>query len=187
MGMEENPEDIHPLQGGKLLASLTAMVFWGTGVTLMDPRLGLGVILCSVSVIYTVWLYFGALKNMRIRNPKTWPALCLFLLVIQISIPGYILYSKAEDKKDMAAPPTNFGSSTNQNGGQTAGTINNNGPVNNGQTAKPPCSIFSNSFDVHVQTTQPGQTAVAIGPGVCDNDMKIDSKGPGRALDVRDH
>lgn len=164
MGMDTK-ELLHPLERSKLLAALAAMVFWGTGVGLLSPRFGIGILLCSLSVICTLWIYWEAFTKMDIWHPRTWPILAILLLAIQIGVPGYIALSRAQD--------TAKTSSSSQSGGQTAETINNNGPVYNGQSeARSDCRIQHNTFDIG--TIQSSATGIRIeGSGVCNNNFTV--------------
>ncbi len=81
-----------------MLAALAAMAFWAAGVTLMDTRFGLGAILCTITIAWTVWLYWSDLLSIRTRPFKAWPWLGILIIAIEILVPGYLILSKALGK-----------------------------------------------------------------------------------------
>ncbi len=121
----------HPLLKIETLAALAIVAFWLAGVTMIDPRPGVGVFLCAIGIILTIWLFWAPLRRISSNSIRAWPWLGIGLLGIEFLVPSYMLYVKAEETK-----PTTSVQSNHQNGGQAAGTINNNGPVFNGTTGK---------------------------------------------------
>jgi hypothetical protein len=164
----------HPLTTTQTLAAFTAAaLFWGVGVTMIDPHIGVGILLCIIGFAATFWLFWASIKIMPHTHIGSWPWLGLALLLIEVTVPGYIFYARA-DELSKTPPP---GGSIQQQGGQTGGTINNSGPVYNGpvkmneNTAKPPVSVLKIS---------PGATAdhITIKDGVFPGaDQLIDNQG----------
>jgi hypothetical protein len=87
------------------------MAFWAVGVGLMDARFGLGAALCTISIAWTVWLYWSELLTIPKTPFKAWPWLGILLIVIEILVPGYLVVSKAwgapidQAKSIQLAPP----------------------------------------------------------------------------------
>jgi len=113
----------HPLIAPSHLgvAAFVAL-FWVAGITLVDAHMGLGLVLCSLGVIITVWIYSGEFRTIKLKQPRTWPWIGLLFIFIELSVPSYLLSVRAEDR---LVGLTNAGTSTNQTDG------NNSGPTSN--------------------------------------------------------
>lgn len=67
---------------------------------MIDARAGVGVVLCLVTALLTVWLYAEDFRMVRLRDPSSWPVLALVAFLIQIAVPGYLLTTKAAESTD---------------------------------------------------------------------------------------
>ncbi len=94
MSSTQQTERQHPGEATRVLAALASMVFWAVGVSLMDPRFGVGAFLCVVSIVWTVWLYWSDLAAIPSRKFKAWPWLGIIVILIEILVPGYLLLTK---------------------------------------------------------------------------------------------
>lgn len=87
----------YPLATPQSLAAFTvAALFWGVGVAMIDPRIGVGVLLCAIGVAATSWLFWASIKSIPRTPARSWPWLGLGLLVLEISIPTYMVYARAD-------------------------------------------------------------------------------------------
>jgi hypothetical protein len=87
----------HPIARPAPMAALACMGIWGLGVTLIDPRVGLGIIICLLGIGLTIWLYAKAFVSMKTQPIRSWPWFGLFLLLTEITIPGYMVATKAAE------------------------------------------------------------------------------------------
>jgi hypothetical protein len=104
--VETKPKE-HPLETVKVIAALAVAAIWGLGVSLIDPRTGVGVILCLVAVAGTVWLYYRALKQIPVTPWRAWPWLGFVFIVGEILVPIYMLAVRVESSPahSVPAPP----------------------------------------------------------------------------------
>jgi hypothetical protein len=93
--MEPSAQD-HPLTKLQHLAAFAvAALFWGVGVTMIDPRIGVGVVLCLIGITCTVWIYWADLLSVRTKPWQAWPWLGILIIAVEILVPGWLLLSKA--------------------------------------------------------------------------------------------
>lgn len=139
----------HPLTRTQHTSAFTvAALFWGVGVTMIDPRIGIGALLCVIGISGTLWLYSGDLRRMPQTPYRKWPWIALLFISIEIFVPGYLLYVRAYDgAKNLGV------TATGQNGGQS-GNITNQGPVYNGPLLVRPQSSLDHpckSTGIHIE------------------------------------
>jgi hypothetical protein len=85
----------HPLASVQAMAAFAvAALFWTLGVSLIDPRAEVGVLLCAIGTAATIWLFWSQLTAIPKSNFRSWPWLGMVLLIIEVSIPAYLLYAK---------------------------------------------------------------------------------------------
>jgi hypothetical protein len=117
----------HPLTKSKHVAAFTfAGLFCGLESPI-GPATPLGTMLSFLCIAGIIWLYWRDLTRMRHTPVNNWPWISLILICVVLLVPGYLLYAKADEQKTAAGGVVNDA----QRGGQSAGTINNNGPVYN--------------------------------------------------------
>jgi len=93
---DTTPASGHPLSKAQHQSAFTiAALFWGVGVAMIDPRTGVGILLCVIGIAATLWLYWSDLLGMRSRAWRVWPWLGLFFIVIEILVPCWLLASKS--------------------------------------------------------------------------------------------
>jgi hypothetical protein len=93
----------HPLTTTQTTAACTiAALFWSAGVTLIDPRTGVGVLLCLIGIATTFWLFWTPLKAIPRTKARLWPWIGIVLLLIEAGFPAYMLYAKSEPSLDQA-------------------------------------------------------------------------------------
>lgn len=109
---ESTPPSGHPLTKTQHQSAFTiAALFWGVGVAMIDPRMGVGILLCAIGIAGTLWLYWSDLLRTRSQSWRAWPWLGIVVIIIEIVIPCWLLVSKSwgateAEKRPIVALPS---------------------------------------------------------------------------------
>jgi len=148
----------HPGEATRVLAALAAMVFWAAGVSLIDPRFGIGAFLCAISV----WLYWSDLLSIPSRPLRMWPWLGIIIIVIEIIVPGWLLMSKSWGAELPATAAV-----------QEKPIANEKAPQPAPPAADPNCKFNGNN--IVIGTIKGAKTGISIqDTGACNNKFQVD-------------